>query len=346
MKNNKQKKLKQDPKLENPVSPLIGEVKNDRVSTISPSENYAQNEFDAQIDEYDTLIHFEDIFSDYTFTADYLTFELHYELEQRIKQFNLSPNSPNGLKYYAIHYLIFWQKILENLRGLLTGRQLLALNGCIGLWASESSCPYERRDEIFKVLYLSKDWFKLNHLNRDNFLDKIKQIDPLILFELAEILINSKVIYDCAMDPERSLNYPLLDNDFIIPTFSYDEKYIEFNGIKYTDRIEWEMETDLINYIDEYYVSESDLIDELIDEDFCSHIQEEFDHQYFNGEVDLIEMECLEIHEIYECENPNDYPDECESAYNPKSKQRILNDENHQHQKYLETYGKFVQTSG
>jgi hypothetical protein len=63
-----------------------------------------------------------------------------------------------------------------------------------------------------------KDWFEENLMNIEELEGKIYQIDPLIFFELTEILINSKVIQYCAMGPE--INLP---NDFIKPNSSNQE---------------------------------------------------------------------------------------------------------------------------
>lgn len=218
MNNNKQKKLKQDPELENPVSPLIGEVKNDRDNKISVTENYTQNEFDDDFNEYDTFRNNKDLSYDYLICVDDLSVELHSELEYQIKQIKLNPESTKEDSYYKFHLLQFWKLILKDIHGFLSSRQLFALNRCIGTYASCCATPSERRKEIRRNIYILKDWFEENHINMEELKDKIYQIDPLIFFELTEMLINSKVIQYCCMDPEINLH-----NDFIKPNSSNQE---------------------------------------------------------------------------------------------------------------------------
>jgi hypothetical protein len=100
---NKLNKMNQDPELENPVSPLIGEVKNDRDNKISVTENYTQNEFDDDFNEYDTFRNIKDLSYDYLICVDDLSVELHSELENQINQIKLNPDSTKEDYYYKFH---------------------------------------------------------------------------------------------------------------------------------------------------------------------------------------------------------------------------------------------------
>jgi hypothetical protein len=209
---NKLNKMNQDPELENPVSPLIGEVKNYRDNKISVTENYTQNEFDDDFNEYDTFRNIKDLSYDYLICVDDLSVELNSELENQINQIKVNPDSTKEDYYYKFHLLHFWKLILEEIRGFLSSRQLFALNHCIGTYASCCATPSERRKEIRRNIYILKDWFEENLMNMEELEGKIYQIDPLIFFELTEILINSNVIQYCGMGPEINLH-----NDFIKP---------------------------------------------------------------------------------------------------------------------------------
>jgi hypothetical protein len=270
------------------------------------------------------MIYFDDLYSDNTFTADDLSFELHFELELQIKQINASQLCPDENTKDKVRLLKARQKILEDLRSYLTSRELYVLDYSISTYASVCDSPWERRKEIRRTIYADRKWFEANSMNWESFSDKIDKIDLNILFELTEIILNSEVIRYCAWDPEKSLHYPFLDKISSIPNTPY---YGSFD-------------IDAISE-DDFYKEQFELV-------FFSDLQfeDENGYQYYYDEIDLGEMECIEMHEIDASADLVEYPDKYESAYNPKSTQRILNDENHQYQKYLETYGKFVQTSG
>ncbi len=81
----------------------------------------------------------------------------------------------------------------------------------------------------------------------------IGQIEPLILFELTEIILNSDVIYHCAPDPENSLHYTLLENDFLIPSASNQKDPEEINSDAKIDQIKNDFEARLkfeLDYFD------------------------------------------------------------------------------------------------
>jgi hypothetical protein len=224
MKNDNLQEINQDPELGNPVAPLIGEVINERDNEISEVENYTPNEFDVQINEYDTLTYFEELSSfDYTFPVEDLSFELHYELTQKIKQIRSCANSPTQETFYAVHLLESWQNILEDLRGFFTSQHLYALDYCIGTYASVCTSPYERRKEIRRNLYYLKNRLEADLINCDELEYIIGGIDPLILYELTEIILNSDIIHHCTIDPENSFGYSLLENDFLMPSTSKQE---------------------------------------------------------------------------------------------------------------------------
>jgi hypothetical protein len=213
MKNIKYRKSKRDTEHHHNPMPLLDG--NNSIDDRSPATgNYIPDDSDAQIFEFDTMLEIDDLFSDYIFGADDLNFELQYELGKQIEQIRSAPVCSDNDNYQKIHLLELRQNILEYIRDVLSSKELFILDRCVSTYASVCSCPYERLKEIRINIYHLQDWFKSIQINSEEFENKICQIDPLILHELTEIMINSEIIYHCVLDPENSNNYPALESAF------------------------------------------------------------------------------------------------------------------------------------
>jgi hypothetical protein len=298
MKNNELQIIKQDSELKNSKSSLMVEAKNELDNEISVAENYIPSAFDAQIDEYDSMIYFEDLYSENTFTADDLSFELHFELELQIKQITASQLCPDENTKDKVRLLKARQKILEDLHSYLTSRELCILDYSISTYASVCDSPWERRKEIRRAIYTDKKWFEANYINCERYSDKIDKIDLNVLFELTEIILSSEVIRYCAWDPEKSLHYPFLDK---LSSISKTPQYGSFD-------------IDAINE-DDFYKEQYEYV-------FFSDLQFEDanGYQYYYDEIDLGEMENVEIYQIEIWDETVEYLDEDERAYFPTTK--------------------------
>lgn len=161
-------------------------------------ENYIQDEIDAQIDEYNTFRSIEDHFDTMIIDVDDFNFELSCELKKRLRQLtgvkhhiDKNENSAKIKKYEN------WIKILEQIDGFITSRELNVLNQCISGYAAECY-PNERSREIEKNLYyLQNIWSDTNRVDLLEFDYKINYIDEMLLFELTEILIELDSLFYC-----------------------------------------------------------------------------------------------------------------------------------------------------
>jgi len=219
MKNKELHKINQGSELKNPKSSTMGEDKYELDNEIFVAENYTQNEFDAQINEYDTIQNIEDLSPDYIIRLDDLCFELNFELKHKIDQTRY-PETPNDRNYFEYRILKLWKNILKDLGNLFSSRELYAIAYNIGTYAEVCTNPYERRKEIRRNFAYREDWFIKNHINCEELEAKILEIDPEFFFELTEILIYSDSVCLCRMDPEKSDQYPLLECDFLISSSS------------------------------------------------------------------------------------------------------------------------------
>jgi len=163
---------------------------------------YIPNEVDLLIWENDTLQDFEDLFEGYSYPVDDLNFELQNELEMQINNLGYFPCDEENPNYHKFYLLQMWLFILQRAGEDLSSRELFALNYAISTYASFCA-PWERRKEIRRNIYGLRDWFERNNLNGDELERKIFEMDMLILYELTEILLKSKVIYYCIMSAEK-----------------------------------------------------------------------------------------------------------------------------------------------
>ena len=185
-------------------------------------ENYIQDEIDAQIAEYDTLNSLEDIYTSLIIDVDDFNFELACELKKRLIQLNYGAHhSDKSDNSATLHKYEYWIRILKQIDGFITSQELDVLDKCISTYASVCSCPYERRKEIFRSIFLFNGWSGINHINLLEFESKISQIDVQILFELTEILLEFEYHFYFSLNPENSLQIPSAKNDWPISTFYY-----------------------------------------------------------------------------------------------------------------------------
>jgi hypothetical protein len=153
-------------------------------------DNLEESFIEPRIEWYESLT-LEDNFCE-EIEVDYFTTGLIFELEKRLDQAKTwKPQSKNPAIAQKYKY---WLRILKYIDGFITPQELDVLAECISTYASECTCPNERRKEIWRNMCYLHSWFDIDLLE---FESKIFRIDVQILYELTEILLELESLFYC-----------------------------------------------------------------------------------------------------------------------------------------------------
>lgn len=257
------------------------------------NEIYIQDEIDAQIAEYDTLNSLEDIYPCVIIDVDDFIFELVCELKKRLVQTKIgSHQSDKSDNSVTAHKYEYWIRILKQIDGFITSKELDVLDKCIGTYASVCS-PYERRKEISRNLCYQISLIEIDLLE---FESKIYQIDVLILYELTEILLELENLFFCTTNSDNNFHSSTGKRDWPISTFYYCWEIFEVDSIQWYEmqaEICW-VTTGLIQDIWEadhviYFMDEHN----VISTEYDYYINQFNDSDQHNDEIELGDLECL-----------------------------------------------------
>lgn len=274
------------------INKRVNKEKQNTVDKInSEIENYVQDQIDSQFDEYNTLNTIEDHLNTMIIDVDGLHFELSCELKKRLRQlYDCDLHSDKDDKSAKIKKYKNWIKILEQIDGIITSRDLNVLNNCISGYAAECY-PNERYWEIKRNLnYMLNEWSDINRIDILEFDYKLNYIDEMLLFELTEILLEFESIFLCSYNPDNN-------QELSFSAFLY---HWEQSGIDYIQ--EYEIFTELC-WISSGLIKECWEADHVIILFFANgSYQSEYDY-YFNqaydndhqniNSIDLGDFDCL-----------------------------------------------------
>jgi len=92
--------------------------------------------------------------------------------------------------------------LLDKAGNYFSGPELLAIDFCISSYASICHSD-ERKNEIKRTLFLLEEELKTHEIDTESFSKKMDSFNTSELFELTEILLNSKIIRGCIWEIEK-----------------------------------------------------------------------------------------------------------------------------------------------
>jgi hypothetical protein len=211
--------------IENDDTPIVQSYSYSEYKNHKNPEDYIQHEIDAQIEEYYTLTSLEDLFPFVIIDVNDFTFELVFELKNRLDQAKTESHQSNNSA--TIQKYENWISILKYIDGFITPQELDVLDKCISTYASVCY-PYERRKEIRRNLWYQNSCFDIDLLE---FESKIYRIDVQILYELTEILLELGNLFFCTTNSDNNLHSSSGKYDWPISTLYYCWEVFDFDCI-------------------------------------------------------------------------------------------------------------------
>ncbi len=173
---------------------LINDTKNEHyVNTIDYGDFiYVPDDSHKYIEEANPFMTLENFPDEFYFSSESLFAELIKELEVQISGISrYNKSNPYNVLEELTRYLNLIN-LLKKMGGLFSDRELLALHFCISTYASECGSN-ERKKEIRRTMFLIREELRSHEIDFERFSNKVDALDNLELFELTEVLINSKV---------------------------------------------------------------------------------------------------------------------------------------------------------
>jgi len=141
-------------------------------------------------DSFMTMENFPD---EFYVSSESLFDDLINELKLQISEIKHFKNSFSFHTMEKLTRIQNWINLLKEKEKFFSGRELLGLDYCISTYASECSSN-ERKKEIMRTMFLSLEELKSHEIDNESFSKKIEALDNTELFEITEILLNSKII--------------------------------------------------------------------------------------------------------------------------------------------------------
>jgi len=160
---------------------------------------------EAEID-YDVLSSYEDIIPDRNINIDDLLEELVNELEEELHNkgdYEYFDEQDQYLFVSVKHEDAFYDlmklriNILKSFKNILTSKQLLAIIFHTNFDAEEYIRPSDRKWEIIKEIRQSSELSKFDISNKEELIEILEDINPIVFYELIEILLKYQVIGYC-----------------------------------------------------------------------------------------------------------------------------------------------------
>lgn len=168
--------------------------------------------------EFDALSSYEDIIPNRIFDIEDLSDKLLKELEENLLLREDYYYDDMHDEYYGFpikHEEAYYDliklriNILKRFTGVLNPKQLFAIGFYINIEAKEFIRPGDRKREIIKEINRSSELDKFGIANKDEFIEFLESLDPIVFYELTEILLKSRVIGYCQVDQPNKLKKKL-----------------------------------------------------------------------------------------------------------------------------------------
>jgi hypothetical protein len=156
--------------------------------------------------DFDVFNNYEDIIPDRMIDIDDVAGELIHELKEELKQRWECEYFEKEDQYYCApvkHEKSFYSllkfriNLLESFQNVLTSKELFALIYYTSFDAEEYVRPADRKWEIIKGIRWSSELEKFGVSNKSEFIEFLENIDPILFYELIQILLDYQIIGYC-----------------------------------------------------------------------------------------------------------------------------------------------------